>query len=184
MKLLKILYLYIFGYVDIRVSGFFTERFVNLCFAKSIFLWKLTRISSGEIEARINIVDFKKIHKIAKTSKCKVKINSKKGMPFLLHKYKKRKSFAITFLVVAILIFGLTRFIWNIEINCDGDIDKKQILNILSQSGIEEGKLISRVNTEKAINEICMKNEKISWCGIKIEGTNIIVSLEMATLKK
>ena len=91
---------------------------------------------------------------------------------------------AIFGMVVAILIFVLTRFIWNVEINCDGDIDKNQILNILSQSGIEEGKLISGVNTEKAINDVCRKNEKISWCGIKIKGTNVIVSLEMATLKK
>ena len=50
--------------------------------------------------------------------------------------------------------------------------------------GIEEGKPLSKINTEKAINEICMKDERISWCGIKIKGTNVIVSLEMATLKE
>ena len=157
---------------------------MNLCFAKSVFLWKLTRISSIEVGARISVKDFKKIHGIAKASKCKVHIASKKGIPFLLHRYKRRKTFAITFAVVAIFIFGLTRFVWNIEIRCDGEIDTNQIRSILSDCGIEEGKLISRMNTEKAINEICMKNEKISWCGIKISGTNVIVSLEMATLQE
>lgn len=184
MKFLKVLYLYILGFVDISVSGFWTERFVNLCFAKSVFLWKLNRKSSTEIEARISISDFRKIRKIAKSSKCKLHICSKRGVPFLLHRYKRRKIFAITFLVVAILIFCLTRIIWNVEIDCDGDIDKKQISKILSECGIEEGKFISGINTEKAINEICMKDEKISWCGIKIDGTKIIVSLEMATLLK
>ena len=183
MKLIKILYLYIFGYVDIKITGFFTERFLNLCFAKSVFLWKFKRISSTQIEARISVKDFKKIHNISKKSKCKVHILSKQGLPFLLHRYKKRKIFAITFLVIAILIFGLTRVVWTVEINCDGEINKSQIINILNENGIEKGKLISKINTEKAINEICMKNEKISWCGIKIEGTNVIVSLELATLK-
>ena len=184
MKLFKILYLYILGYVDIRVSGFFTERFVNLCFAKSIFLWKLNRISSGEIEARISRSDFMKIRKIAKKSKCKVNICKKKGLPFLLNRYKRRKVFAITFAVVAILIFGLTRFVWNIEINCDGEIDKNQIMNILSRNGVGEGKLISKINTGKIINDICMNGEDISWCGIKIKGTNVIISLEKATVKE
>ena len=184
MKLFRILYLYIMGYVDIQVSGYFTERFVNLCFAKSVFLWKLDRTSSFEIRARISVSDFQKIRKIAKSSKCKVNIVSKKGIPFLLHRYQKRKIFAITFVVVAILILGLTRFVWNVEIKCDGEIDRQQILDILSESGIEKGKLISEINTAKAINEICMKNEKIAWCGIKIEGTNVIVSLEMATLQE
>ena len=184
MKLFKIIYLYILGYVDIRVSGYFTERFVNLCFAKSVFLWKLDRISSFEIGARISVKDFKKIRQIAKTSKCKIHISSKKGVPFLLHRYQKRKMFAITFLVVAILVFGLTRFVWNVKINCDGEINRDKIISILSECGIEKGKLISEIDTQKAINEICMKNEKISWCGIKIQGTNVIVSLEMATLKE
>ncbi len=184
MKLFKILYLYILGYVDVRVSGFFTERFVNLCFAKSIFLWKLRRISSGEIEARISRGDFKKLKKIAKASKCKVKISRKRGISFVLNRYKKRKVFAITFVVVAILIFGLTRFVWNIDINCDGEFDKNQIMEILNRNGIEEGKLISKINTGKTINDICMNGKDISWCGIKIKGTNVIVSLEKAVLQE
>ena len=184
MKLFKILYLYIFGYIDIKVSGFFTERFVNLCFAKSVFLWKLNRISSVELGVRISIKDFKKIHKIARTSKCRVHIASKQGLPFLLHRYRRRKIFAITFMVVAILIFGLTRFIWNVEIHCDGDINTEQIISILKECGIEKGKRISQINTEKAINTICLKAEKVSWCGIKIQGTNVIVNLEMATLQE
>ena len=181
MKIFKILYMYILGYVDIKISGYFTERFINLCFAKSIFLWKLNYISSFEIEARISVRDFKKIKKIAKTSKCKVHIDSKRGMPFLLNRYRRRKIFAITFVVVAVFIFGLTRIIWNVEIICDGKINQDKIFNILREAGIEEGKLISKINTNKAINDICMKNEEISWCGIKLQGTNVIVSLEMAT---
>lgn len=181
MKFFKLLYLYIFGFVDIKISGYFTERFVNLCFSKSIFLWKLNRTGSCEIVARISKSDFHKIRKIAKTTKCKVEIMRKKGIPFVLNKYKRRKTFAITFSVIAILIFGLTRFVWNIDINCDGEINKEQILNILQKSGIYEGRLISKLDTNKAINEICMRGENISWCGIKIVGTNVIVSLEKAT---
>ena len=184
MKLFKILYLYILGYVDIKVSGFFTERFVNLCFAKSIFLWKLNRTGSCEIEARISRADFWKIRKIVRQSKCKVKITRKRGIPFVLNRYKKRKTFAITFGVVAILIFGLTRFVWNIEINCDGKINRKQIMEILAKNGIEEGKLISKIDTNKTINEICMNGKDISWCGIKIKGTNVIVNLEKAILQE
>ena len=181
MKFFKLLYLYIFGYVDIKISGFFTERFVNLCFAKSIFLWKLNRNGSCEISARISKSDFSKLRAIAKNSKCKVEILRKRGAPFVLNKYKKRKTFAITFGVIAILIFSLTRFVWNIDINCDGEINKTQIMNILNENGIKEGKLISKIDTNKTINEICLKGENVSWCGIKIMGTNVIVSLEKAT---
>lgn len=183
MRFLKVLYLYLFGYVDIKIEGFFTERFVNLCFAKGIFLWKLTYASSIALSARISISDFKKLRKIAKQTKCKVEISSKKGLPFLINKYKKRKIFAITCVVIAILIFGLTRFVWNVEIKCDNLDISADILKILNQAGIKEGVLISKVDTHKAINLINLSREDISWCGIKIAGTNVIVSIEMATKK-
>ena len=67
------------------------------------------------------------------------------------------------------MIFGLTRFVWNIDIKCDGEFDKSKIINILSKNGIEEGKLISKIDTGKTINDICMNNEDISWGGIKIK---------------
>ena len=131
--------------------------------SKGIFLWRIARNKSTEVLMRIPIKDFKKLHRIAKKTKCRVEITSKKGLPFLVHKYKKRKIFAITLLVIAILIFGLTKFVWNIEINCDEEINNEEILGILSGAGIEEGKLISKLDTNKAINDICMKKEDISW---------------------
>jgi len=143
----------------------------------------MARISSTKLQVRIGISDFRKIRSIAKKTKCKVKIQEKKGMPFLLHKYKKRKFFAITLLVIAILIFGLTRFVWNIDILCDGEINKESILKILEEEGIKEGTYISKINTEKAINEICLRNDDVSWVGIKITGTNVIVNIVKSTQK-
>lgn len=184
MNFLKILYLYFFGYVNIDVEGFFIERFINICISKRIFLWRLSRINSTKLRARIGISDFKKIHNVARKTKCKVNIDSKKGVPFLLHKYKKRKIFAITLFVIAILIFGLTRFVWNIEISCkDGEINNEEILEILNEGGIKEGALIAKLNTEKAINDIRLKRDDISWVGISVSGTNVEVNIVLSTEK-
>ena len=128
MWIIRVLYLYVFGYVNIEVEGFFVERFINICISKRIFLWKLFRKNSTVMYARIGVKDFRRIKDVAKKTKCKVSLESKKGLPFLLNRYKKRKIFAITLGVIAILIFGLTRFVWNIDIYCDGDIDKQEII--------------------------------------------------------
>ena len=133
MWIIKVLYLYIFGYVNVEIEGFFVERFINICISKRIFLWKLIRVRSTVVNARISLGDFRKIRQIAKKTKCKVKIKDKRGLPFLLHRYKKRKIFAITATVIAILIFGLTRFVWNIDIKCDGEINKEEIINLLEK---------------------------------------------------
>ncbi len=133
MWIIKVLYLYIFGYVNIEIEGFFVERFINICISKRIFLWKLIRVRSTVVNARISLGDFRKIRQIARKTKCKMRIKDKRGLPFLLHRYKKRKIFAITATVIAILIFGLTRFVWNIDVKCDDEINKEEIISLLEK---------------------------------------------------
>ena len=177
MKFLKYLYLYIFGYINIYVEGFFIERFINICISKNIILWKLSRENSTSLNAKISMKDFKSIREVAKKSKCKVKLKEKKGLPFLLNKYKKRKLFAITLLVIAFFIFGLTKFVWNIDIICKDDINKEEILKLLKENNVDIGTYIGKINIDKLVNIICLERDDISWSGIEIKGTNLIVEL-------
>lgn len=174
------LYMYFTGFVNITVEGFFTERFINSCFSNAIFLWDLQRENSSFFRVKISVKDFKKIKKIARATKCKVKISNKKGLPILIHKYRKRKILAIAILVIAIFIFVLTRFIWNIDIVGGNNINREEIKTLLAESGIEIGKRKSEFNLDKAINKIRMQREDISWIGIDIKGTNLIVNINEA----
>lgn len=174
------LYMYFTGFVNITVEGFFTERFINSCFSNAIFLWDLQRENSSFFRVKISVKDFKKIKKIARATKCKVKISNKKGLPILIHKYRKRKILAIAILVIAIFIFALTRFIWNIDIVGGNNINEEEIKTLLAESGIEIGKRKSEFNIDKAINKIRMQREDISWIGIDIKGTNLIVNINEA----
>ena len=173
-------YMYCTGFVNISVEGFFTERFINSCFSNAIFLWDLKRENSTYLKVKISVKDFKKIKKIARITKCKVKIENKKGLPILMHKYRKRKIFLIAILVIAIFIFALSRFIWNIEIIGGNNIKEDEIRSLLSENGIEIGKRKGDFNLEKAINKIRMAREDISWIGIDIKGTNLIVKINEA----
>ena len=174
---------YVFGYVSIAIEGFFVERFINICISKGIFLSKMRREKSTILHANISIKDFKKIREIAKKTKCKIKIESKRGIPFLAKKYKKRKIFGLFLIIIIISIFLVSRFIWNIEVIGDSTISKEEILDNLKELGLDIGKLKSRVDTKEIIREIRLKRDDISWIGIDIKGTNAIVEV-VDTAKK
>ena len=91
--LIKIILNYIFGYVKIFVEGYYIERFINICKNEKIVIWNLKRDKNIRLYLNVGKKEFKKICKIAKKTKCSVKIKNKKGLPFLLYKYKKRKIF-------------------------------------------------------------------------------------------
>lgn len=150
---------------------------------KKIFLWNLTRQNGTIVKIRIGVSDFKQIKQIAKQTKSRIKIKSKKGLPFLINRYKKRKFFAITFIVIAILIFLLTRYVWNIEIKGLVNISKEEILQELKNNGIDIGKKINDINTENIINQIRVNRDDIAWIGIDLRGTNAIIEIVEAEEK-
>lgn len=176
--LTKIIYMFFSGYVTLSIEGFFIERFINICMNKKIFLQDIKRENSTYLKVKILKSDFKEIRHIAKKTRCKIRIEKKSGFPFIINKYRKRKIFAVAILVIAIFIFILTRFIWNIEVIGNENIPKEEIISIAKEYGIDVGKLKSNINTEKISNEIRLKRDDISWVGIKVKGTNIIISVK------
>lgn len=179
----RILINYILGYVNISVEGYFIERFINICISKKILMWNLKRKKSSFLYVNIGMRDFKRIKEIARITKCKVKIESKKGFPFILHRYKKRKIFLIALLVVVTCIFAISNFIWNIEIKGNDTIETSEIINSLNNNGLKIGILKYKVNTKQVISNIRLERNDIAWIGIKVHGTNAIVEIVEADKK-
>ena len=179
----KILIYYILGYVNISVEGYFIERFINICISKNILLWNLKRKKSSFLYANIGMKEFKKIKEIAKITKCRVKIENKKGLPFILHRYKKRKLFFTLLVVILLFIFSISNFIWNIEVIGNNTIQKEEIINQVKESGLHLGILKQKVNTKEIINNIRLQRNDIAWIGIHIKGTNAIIEVVEAEKK-
>lgn len=180
---IKILLNYILGYVRITVEGYYIERFINICRNNKIIIWNLKRNKSVQLNLNIGIKDFKEIKKIAKKTKCKVKIIKKKGLPFLFNRYKKRKIFFGFLLLILVLIGISSNFIWNIEIKIENAEQLDNIYEDITSAGLETGKMKNKINTKEIINQIRLKRNDIAWMGIELKGTNAIVKLVKAERK-
>lgn len=182
--LLKLIINYILGYLTINVEGYFIERFINMCRNKNILLWNIKRKNSSFIICKIGIKEFKKIRDIAKKTKCKITITSKKGIPFIFEKYKKRKIFLLMMCIIGGLLFVLSQFVWNIEVKITGDtLNEDEIINSLNENGLYIGEKKSSIDVKEIINNVRLKREDISWIGIEIKGTNAIVEVVEAEEK-
>lgn len=171
------------GYVKVEIEGFFIQRFINLCISKGIILDNTKHLNRSKIITNINKNDFKDVCKIAKQTNARVKITKKGGLPFSIHKYRKRKIFLGLLCVIGILGFTITRFIWNIEINGTQKINSAEIEQVLKDNGIEIGKLISKIETESLINKIRLERADIAWVGAQVKGTNFILNIVEAEEK-
>lgn len=181
--LIKILLSYILGYIRVSAEGYYIEKFINICTNKKIIIWNLKRDKNVKLHFNVRIDDFREITKIAKKIKCKIKIEKKKGLPFLLNRYKKRKLFAIFIIVIISIVIGLSNFIWNIEIKEESGQELEGIYQDIIDSGLNTGTLKSKIDTKEIINKVRLKREDIAWMGIEIKGTNAIVNVVKADSK-
>lgn len=180
---IKIFLNYILGYLNIEIEGYFVEKFINTCIAKNIFLWNIKRTKSTLVHCNIGINNFRKVRKIAKNSKCRVKIENKKGLPFIFNKYKKRKIFFIFLFILTVSIISLSNFVWNIDISGNVTISKEEIVKSLEQEGLKVGKLKGKINTKEIISKMRLERNDLAWIGIELKGTNAIVKIVEADKK-
>ena len=179
----KILLKYILGYVRISVEGYYIERFINICRNKKYKMWNLKKNSDIKVALNIEIKDFREICKIAKKTQCKVKIKTKRGLPFLLHKYKKRKIFVLFLILIIFLVFLSSNFVWNIEIIEENGLEIENIMESINTAGLTIGEFKSNIDTKEIINKVRLERNDIAWMGIELKGTNAIVKLVKAEEK-
>lgn len=180
---IQILKNYLLGYVRIIIEGYFIERLMNLCSNKGILIWNSKRKKTTLLEANVSIKDFRQIVKFAKQAKCKVSIKQKKGLPFIFNRYRKRKIFFFSLILIIVAIISLSNFVWNIEVIGNEKIDKEEILQTLKKEGLEVGTLKNKVNTKEIINKMRLDRNDLAWIGIDIRGTNAIVKVVEADKK-
>ena len=177
---IKLLVRLLFGYVRIEVEGYYIERFINICTNNKILIWNLKREKGVKLYLSIGVNDFKKLSAIARKTNCKIKILRKKGIPFLLNRYKKRKIFAIFLILVMLIIFISSKYVWNVNISVKDDLQLENIEEDIKLLGISKGVKKDEIDTDKVINELRLKRDDIAWVGIDIEGTTVKINIVKA----
>lgn len=181
--IIRILFSYIMGYLGITIEGYYIERFINMCRNRKVAIWHLKRKKDVQLDFRVGIHDFKEICNIAKKTKCKLKIKSKKGVPFLLNRYKKRKMFFFLLMIIIFLILLSSNFVWNVEIREENGEILENIAKDVEEAGLRIGDWKTKVDTKEIINKIRLLRKDIAWMGIELKGTNAIVKIVKADEK-
>lgn len=154
------------------------ERFINICIRRQIYLWDIHKVNSGTIKLRMSIKGFKAARSVIHKTRCRMKIMEKKGLPFILHRYRKRKAFMLGILIFLGLIWYMTSFIWVVEINGYEKILKEEIEAQLQHCGLKVGAFKMGLDVVTIENEMMLKEDRLSWIGVEVKGTKAIVEIK------
>lgn len=165
------------GYGKVVLSGKNQERFLNVCVSKQILLWNLTKKDSHYI-FYISRAGMKELEEIAMKTGCSYRFLCKRGLPFLLWRYKKRKFFVIAFFVSVISLYIMSLFLWQIQaVGCYSH-STEEILDYLESRGIKSGIMLSKISCHQLEEQIRKDYKDIAWVSCDLKGTMLTVTVK------
>lgn len=174
--LLKIIR-YIKGYIRIRITGYSTERFLNACSHKGIVLWGLAP-AGRTYEMNISIRGFRKLKPIIRKTGTKVSIIERFGLPFFLHKYRKRKLFFAGAVLAVLMVFLMSKYIWNIDITGNQSYPDETLLRFLATRDVKNGMPVSKIDCARIVKDIRKEYDDIIWVSASIRGARLIIQIK------
>ena len=166
----------LFGYVRVRVSGEYPERFLNLCANNGIAVWNVKRrdeILLCSVFAR----DYKRIRRLRKRSRVRLRIRYRRGIPFVVHRYRYRKGIIVGALIFALFLGLMPKLVWSVEVCGNERVSTAKILSVANQIGIKNGAKISSLDTENMRLDFLIKMPELSWSAINIEGSRVTIDV-------
>ena len=166
----------IFGYVRITVSGEHPERFLNLCANNGIAVWNVKRRDESLL-CSIFARDYKRIRRLRKRSRVRLKIKRRRGVPFVVHRYRYRKGIIVGLVIFIVFLSTMPRMVWSVEVCGNERVTTAEILSAAKEIGIKNGAKISSLDTENLRLDFLIKMPELSWSAINIEGSRVTIDV-------
>lgn len=169
------------GYVFVHLTGYAPERFLNLCGSHNILIWNLKPCEDG-YSFYISVKGYKCLKPILKKTRTRARIIEKKGFPFQVFRYRKRKLFVGGLLLCIGLLYFFSGFIWNIEVNGNSYLSEDTIIRFLEEEDAAFGGKIKEIDCAALEEELRSRYEEVIWTSIKIYGTKMTVDIQESLL--
>ena len=165
------------GTICVRVSGTQTGRFLSVLAARGI-LYENVIYRESNILLDMPAGRFREAVICAKKTGVRLRILSKRGLPFWLFRQRRKKWTALLVLPMIVLVFIFPCFIWTIEIEGLKSITQFEMLNRLEKMGVKEGIWKKEISLEEAENYLLLNYNDLSFLSLSLEGTTLKVLAE------
>lgn len=168
---------YFFGYLFVEMTGFSPERFLNMCSSHEIELWKVVN-SGHSYQLFITVQGFFKVKPLVRKAKVRLRVINKLGLPFFLHRNRKRKLFAAGFVSFLLILYSLSLFVWDIEFDGNRMYTYDTLIKFCESEEIRYGMRKSKIDCNILEETLRTKFPEITWVSVRVSGTRLLVKIK------
>ncbi|MDE7020709.1 MAG: sporulation protein YqfD [Lachnospiraceae bacterium] len=167
---------YVKGYVSIKVWGYSTERFLNLCGNHDILVWDIEN-HGDYYTMKVSVKGFFALKSLLKKTGTRAVVLQRYGLPFFVPKMKKRKIF-VTGLLICMLFWILTGFfIWDIKIEGNYSLTEDVLMDYLETQGVHTAMQKKNLQIEELEMQLREEYDIITWASLRVDGTTLVIQI-------
>ncbi|MBO5980986.1 MAG: sporulation protein YqfD [Clostridia bacterium] len=142
----------------------------NLCKEKGVFFFAPVA-EDDKVYVKVSLFSCKAFVELAESLEISAEITERKGLPFLVSRYRKRYGIYIGIILSAAFMLFSSMHIWEINITGNQNIKKEEILKILALHGIRVGTFIPDIDADLTAEYILLEYSPLSSLAINVKGT-------------
>jgi similar to stage IV sporulation protein len=120
----------------------------------------------------------KKSEAVQQKTNTSMKIIRKGGLPFFLCRYKKRKLFLFGIFLCFLLLFGLSQFVWEIEVEGNISYTKEDIVKYMEREWVPLGTFKWKVDCATLEEQIRLNYDQVAWVSCSLDGCRLLVHIK------
>lgn len=175
MFILKI-WSFVKGYLLLSISRPRTERFLNMAVKRGLSFWDL-HYRGEKAYFKLRIGDFNRLRPLARKTGCRVKVECRVGLPFILRKLRRRRGLVVGAFFFIAAIYFFSSFVWFIEITGGESVPRAEVWAILEDQGVYPGVLKSGVDLHALEQQLVADHPAIVWAGVSMQGTLLRIEI-------
>ena len=165
------------GFTELTVTGADTEKFLNECAAKSIPLLYAKRLGNYDIRVAVPNGFVSAAERIAAGKNCSVERKRSTGARLWSGRVKRRILPVVAGAALILLLFWSRFYVWRIELSGNEKVSSGEILDVLSDCGVESGAFWPAFSSDKIRTELLYRIPELSWVQVNMRGSLAEVSV-------
>ena len=127
------------GMADLRVTGLFPERLINLCAQNGVEFWGVEWLDEHTLRLTVRRRHLRQLRELAQRVGCDVSQEGSRGLPDFLIRFRTRYAFLTGLALSLCAVAFLSQFILTVEVKGNERVPTAVILSQLRQLGVRPG---------------------------------------------
>lgn len=163
------------GTVRFWGRGGFPERFLNLCAARGIPLWDLSRREGGCLFTTYARC-YRRLRPCARGAGMTLQTAERRGFPFWLRS-RKRRGLVLGAAVGLVLLWGSSFFLWEVRVSGCRMLEEQLVLQTLAEQGVRPGVLTSSIDVRQVERRMMMELKELGGIALNLRGSTAEVQV-------